>query len=217
MALSRQNKYVEELKKEQELLTNKNPFKKTKTHETSPKPKEKIITKETPHYKEKVKSSGYFNLILDSDYQDLELEIRGLRYVKRTDEKGKEKVYLEKKEDHYLSDDGAEDILLELKAHLNTDIKLGFLTVDEFLQTQDIIRKSFIKYMRNNMHRLGMDDESKQRKARTLIVMILMRIRSAYSRSVRGVENKRSHGDINLSGQLDNEKEDKFKIDQIKN
>ena len=74
-----------------------------------------------------------------------------------------------------------------------------------------------ISYIRNNLYNLGMNNENKQRKARPLIVMLLNRIRSVYSRSIEGVENKRSHGDIKLSGQLEPDREEKFNLQDAQN
>lgn len=209
------NQYAEELKKERASIKNKNPFNKSKPKNTVKKISGTIIKK--PYYEPTEKSSGYFNLILDSDYRDIELDIRGLKYVSYKDENGKEIVELERRNNHYLSEDGAEDLLIEMKGHLSPDIKLGLLTINEFLLIQNIIRKTFIKYIRNNLERLGMDTEEKQRKARPLIVMILNRIRSVYSRSIAGTENKRSHGDISLTGGLDLEKANKFNLEDAKN
>ncbi len=206
------NPYAKELKKEEELIKKSNPFSKTKSIS-----KEGIKKVKTPYYIENEKSNSYFNLILDSDYQSMELDIKGLRYVSYKDDRGKEIIELERRPNHYLSEEGSEDLLMELKGHLSTDIKLGFMTSKEFLQTQEIIRKSLIKYIRKNLERLGMDTETKQRKARPLIVMILNRIRSVYSQSIQGQVNKSSHGDIKLSGALDLENDQKFKIEEKKN
>ena len=210
------NKYAEELEKEREAIKGKNPFKNIKKKNVEQFSQKRI--EKTPYYDSSEKSNSYFNLILDSDYKDMELDIRGLRYISYTNPKtGKQIVELERRENHYLSEDGAEDLLMELKGHLSSDIKLGNLKEKEFLMTQEIIRKTFIKYIRNNLERLGMSTEEKQRKARPLIVMILNRIRAVYSRSIQGQENKRSHGDISLSGALDGDKADKFILENEKN
>jgi len=76
----------------------------------------------------------------------------------------KKLITTKKVEGHYLSDSGADDLLLELKAHLSSDIKLGVMTRDEFLQQNDIIRKFLHSYLMNNLYKLGMDTEEKQRK-----------------------------------------------------
>ena len=207
------NKYAVELEKERKSMISKNPFAKKNKQV---KNVDKKTTKK-PYYVEREKSNSYFNLILDSDYEAIELSIRGLRYVTYKDEQGKEVIELEERENHYLSQEGAEDLLMELKGHLSTDIKLGYLRHDEFLLTQDIIRKSLIKYIRKNLERLGMNTETKQRKARQLIVMILNRIRAVYSQSITGQVSKMSHGDISLSGGLDGEHANKFNMeDKVK-
>ena len=210
------NPYSDALIEETKTLDGNNPF-----NEISDEKEVQIKDKSTKrkfHYEDKKKPNNYFNLILDSDYKDMELDIKGLRYVTYQDKiSGKKIIELERRENHYLSEEGAEDLLMELKGHLSSDIKLGVLKEEEFLMTMEIVRKTFIKYIRNNLERLGMDTESKQRKARPLIVMILNRIRAVYSRSISGIENKRSHGDINLSGALDMENDSKFILDDEKN
>lgn len=189
------SKYAEALKAE-------NVFKKYKPKPQVVKPV-KEVEKDTPHYEQRKKPEDYFGRILSSDFEDIELEIRGLRLVKEYDKfTGKEKVVYKRRQEHYLSEEGAEDLLLELKGHLSSDIKLGILTQDEFLKTQDIIRKGVVSYISNNLYQLGMDTEAKQRKAPTLIIMLLNRIRSVYSRSILGKENERSHGDLKISGDL---------------
>jgi len=207
------NKYAEELEKERKIIKSVNPFAKTTK-------KKKNIPKDlrsVPFINPRDKSGNYFNLILSSDFEDLEMEIRGLRYYKEFNEFGEESIITKRVEGHYLSEQGSEDLLLELKAHLSSDIKLGVMTRDEFLQQQEIIRKWLHSYITNNLYKLGMDTEEKQRKAPTLFVMMMARIRSVYSRSIAGAENKMSHGDIKLSGDLDIQKEERFKMEDMKN
>lgn len=202
------DRYAQELKKERELIRRVNGFKKRKNF---------LKGRSVPFVSQKDKSGNYFHLILGSDFEDLEMEIRGLRYYKDIDDKKNEILITKRIKNHYLSEEGAEDLLLELKAHLSSDIKLGVMTREEFLMEQDIIRKFLVSYISNNLYKLGMDTEEKQRKAPTLIVMMLSRIRAVYSRSVAGMENQRSHGDIKLSGELDFQREDRFRMDELKN
>ncbi len=213
------NKYAEQMAVEKELLSRSNPFSSRTGKRPRPSLKKPIKISppiKTSHFEPKEKSNNYFSLILGSDYEDLEVDIRGLRYISYM-KGGKEVIKLERKENHYLSESGAEDLLMELKGHISTDIKLGFLTEKEFLKTQQIITSTLIKYIRNNLQKLGMDTEDKQRKARPLIVMILNRIRSVYSQSIQGTVNKRSHGDITLSGGLDNDMHGRFDLQDQKN
>jgi len=210
------NKYAEELEKEKKIIIDGNPFakkiNKTPISNTNKKPSESI-----PFIKVKDKNTNYFSLLLDPDYADLEMKIRGLRVYRETDEMGREILITKKVPNHFLSDEGAEDVLSELSAYLGSDMKLGVLTKDEYLMTMDILRKFMVSYISNNMYKLGMDTEEKQRKAVQLINMMLIRIRQVLSRSIGGKENERSHGDIKLSGELDFNKEERFKMDDIKN
>ncbi len=209
------DKYAKELEIEKDALAKSNPF--AKSSKLVPKRLISKQIKKVPYHMEKEKSNSYFNLILDSDYQDLELDIKGLSYVSYTNKHGKEVIELQRRKDHYLSPEGAEDLIMELKVHLSTDIKLGFMKEKEFFIIQEIIRKTLIKYVRKNLERLGMNTETKQRKARPLLVMILNRIRSVYSQSIQGQTHKSSHGDIKLSGGLDAERESKYLLEEARN
>lgn len=211
------DKYSEELNRERELLTKLNPFNKPRSNRFSRDRDYNKKNRSIPFVNQKEKNGNYFHLILGSDFEDLEMEIRGLRYYKEIDRNGKEIMITKRIENHYLSEEGSEDLLLELKAHLSSDIKLGVLSREEFLITMDIIRKFLISYITNNLYKLGMDTEQKQRKSPTLIVMMLSRIRAVYSRSVAGMENQRSHGDIKLSGELDFQKDERFRMEDMKN
>jgi hypothetical protein len=91
------------------------------------------------------------------------------------------------------------------------------MTRDEFLMQMEIIRKFLHSYLTNNLYKIGMDTEEKQRKAPTLFTMMMARIRSVYSRSIAGKERDSSHGDIKLTGDLDMQREDKFRVEDIKN
>jgi len=215
------NEYAEELNKEIELLKEQNPFNNDSQviiTDNENKNNGKHTPEKKDFYEEKTKSKNYFSLILDSDYQDIELEIRGLRYVTYRDEKtGKKIVELEKKKNHYLSSSGAEYLLGTLRMNTATDLKLGLIKEDEFKQTMDIFTKNFIRFMKENLEVLGMDTEEKQRKGVVLTISIINRVRSVFSRSIGGAENKRSHGDIHLSGGLDMDREERFNLEEARN
>jgi len=206
-----QNKYTQELQAEKSI------FKRGKSYPSKTNNTNNGLDDDIP-YMDSVdnKSSNYFSLLLDPSYADLEMKIRGLKRITVKDKFGTKNV-LRRIPNHYLSDEGAEDILSELISYLGSDIKLGVLTTEEFLSTMDILRKFTVSYISNNMYKLGMDTEEKQRKAPQLINMILIRIRQVLSRSIAGKENERSHGDIKLSGELDFQKEGRFNMEDMKN
>lgn len=208
------NKYAEELENERNIIIKNNPFSKMEKRKNN---FTKGAKESVPFIKVKDKNANYFSLLLDPDYEDLELKVRGLRAYKEKDNNGKEILITRKIPNHYLSDEGAEDILSELTFYLGSDMKLGVLTKDEYLGTMNILRKFIVSYISNNLYKLGMDTEEKQRKSPMLINMILIKIRQVLSRSVSGKENERSHGDIKLSGELDFNKEERFKMEDIKN
>ncbi len=214
------SQYADAMNVEMELIDKANPFNKTDEEPSNTPPREnsqnKLIDKKI-HYEEKTKSNSYFNLILDSSYNDIEMEIRGLRYMYYKDSKGKKIVELERKPNHFLSEEGAEYLLTELRMHTNTDLKLGFITDEEFKRTMDIFINRFTFFMKQNLYNLGMDTEEKARKGVMICIAIINRVRSVYSRSIEGRENKRSHGDITLSGNLEGDREAKFDLDGARN
>lgn len=213
------SKYTEALNDEIKLIDKENPFNKSTEEENQDvfENDSKSIDKKF-HYEEKVKSNSYFNLILDSSYNDIEMEIRGLRYMYYNHPKtGKKIIELERKKNHFLSEEGAEYLLTELKLHTSTDLKLGFITDEEYKRTMDIFINRFVFFMKQNTYNLGMDTEEKARKGVMITIAIINRIKFVYSRSIEGRENKRSHGDITLSGNLEGEREAKFDLDGARN
>ncbi len=220
------NPYKQALETEMKSIDKDNPFVKENDEKEEDNPsKVKIINSnnkgdinKTLHYEERPRTNSYFNLILDSDFRTIELETRGLRYVTFKDPTtGKKVIQLERKEGHYLSQEGGEYILNFLQMNTSTDLKLGHLTEKEFKQTMEILTKSFISFIRQNLQKLGADTYEKQDKVVQLTIATLNRIRSVYSRSIEGKENKRSHGDITLTGALDMERENKFNLEDIRN
>lgn len=213
------NKYAQELKKERGIISKGNPFLKKKRNpgnlmkDIRSKKKEAPI----PYVKQEDQQMNYFSLLLGGEFKDIELDIRGLRLEEERLPGGKKNLVYKRRPGHFLSEAGAEDLLQELKTHLHPDIKLAIFTRDEYLKAMDAIRKHFISFLQNNLYRLGMDTEEKQRNAPVLANRVLLRIRAVYSRSVGGKENERSHGDIELKGNLDSEREDRFRIESIKN
>lgn len=211
------NPYSEALTKTMASLDKDNPLKNKDNNKEEIKISNDKI-KKTIHYEDKPKSNSYFNLILDSDFKSIEMEIRGLRYITYKDPvTGKKIVELERKENHYLSQEGGEYILNYLQMNTSTDLKLGHLTEKEFKQTMDLLTKSFIRFIRESLERIGANTYEKQNKTIQLTVATLNRIRAVYSRSIEGKENKRSHGDIKLTGALDLEKEKRFNLEDSQN
>lgn len=211
------SEYTKALDEEMRIIDKTNPFRQSNEGEEHTKIETKNIERKF-HYEEKIKSNNYFNLILDSSYSDIEMEIRGLRYVYYIHPTTKKKIIeLERKKNHYLSEDGAEYLLTELKLHTATDLKLGFITDEEFKRTMDIFINRFTFFMKQNLYNLGMDTEEKARKGVMLCIAIINRIRAVYSRSIEGRENKRSHGDITLSGNLEGERDAKFDLEGARN
>lgn len=214
------NPYTDALKEELDSIDNANPFAEdTPSENTNDKQSGEVIyTEKKPIYEKRQKSNNYFNLILDSDLQDIELEIRGIRKVGYYDEKMKKNVEeYEKKENHYLTDNGADFLLTQLKLHIPADMKLGYITADEFKTTMSAFHEELFDFVQDHMNVLGMYSFEDQNKGLMLCIAIVNRVRAVYSRSIGGNENKRSHGDIHLSGNLEGDREAKYSLEDSRN
>jgi len=212
------NPYSAALDEEVKTIDANNPFNQQIKEEKTQRPKGEEIRTKTPIIQEIRKSNNYFNLILDSDFRDIELEIRGLRKVQFVNtETGKKTEEYELKENHYLTQDGAEFLITQLKMHTPADMKLGHLTQDEFKITMASFHEEFMDFIQDHMNILGMFSFEEQNKGLLLGLAIINRVRAVYSRSIGGTENKRSHGDITLSGNLESDKEDRFNLEDKRN
>lgn len=175
-----------------------------------------------------VDANNYLSLLLKPDLRDLELYIRGIEFVKKTNHKtGHSKIEMKKIKDHFLNEYGINRILSELKLHTSSDIILARLEKESYHQVMHQIGTTFLRLIYKNLKLFGMDTHEKQRNARPLWLAMNNKVDAAYSRSIGGRENDISHAQITLTGDLTSIDEEmpfyggqrraKNKIEQIKN
>lgn len=145
------------------------------------------------------KPESFHFFILDNQYQDLERTIRGVKDVYN---KEKQQWEIKRKADHCFTDEESEDIVRTAQAYLSTDIKLGRISREEYPVIMLSIQKQLTKMFRSIMeYRFGrFGDYTKQYnmklQAENILRILLLRIKSNYSRALEGYENKATHDSV---------------------
>ncbi len=146
---------------------------------------------------QKPESFHYF--ILENQYHDLERTIRGVKDVYNKETKEWE---IKRKANHCFTDEESEDIVRTAQSYLSTDIKLGRISYAEYpvimLSIQRQLTNLFRSIMEYRFGRFG--DSTKQYEmklqAENILRILLLRIKSNYSRSLEGYENKVTHDSV---------------------
>jgi uncharacterized protein YecA (UPF0149 family) len=141
------------------------------------------------------KPESFYHFILENQYQDLEKLIRGYKDVLNKD---KQWVIIAK-EEHCFTDEESEEIVRTAQAHLSTDIKLGFMTEEEFrimmLALVHEFEAQFTSIAETRYGRYGSYKAQMRMKELnlTILIALLSRIKSNYSRAIKGSENRMTH------------------------
>ncbi len=139
---------------------------------------------------------------LQVDWTRIEQIIRG--YKPKTDEKGNE--YFESIPNHYLNDNGVNEVLNILSFYLSKEIFLAaYKSEDTNIRVKQFAQE-FNDYVFDNLDELGMDTKEKKKKAKMLVLNIVNLVDASYSRSIGGEERKSLRETIHISqtGQLNN-------------
>lgn len=150
-------------------------------------------------------SNSYLSLVLSPNLRELELMIRGLEYVKRVNPiLGREEIILRKIQGHPLNEYGINRIMSELKVYCSPEIKLGRKRQRDYYNSVNHIGYSIIRLIYKNLKNFGMDDQVKQRNAKSFCNAIIEMIDASYSRSVEGKENDLSRAtEFKIEGNID--------------
>jgi len=150
-------------------------------------------------------TSSYLTLVLSPNLRELELMIRGLEYVKRYNPiVGKEEIILRKIEGHPLNEYGINRIMSELKVYSSPEIKLGRKRPRDYYNSVQHVCRSIVRLIYKNLKNFGMDDQVKQRNAKSFCNAIIEIVDSSYSRSVEGRENDLSRAtSFEIQGNID--------------
>lgn len=149
-------------------------------------------------------SNSYLSLVLSPNFQELELMIRGLEYVKRYNPlTNREEVILRKIPNHPLNEYGINTIISELKIYCSSEIKLGRKSEKAYFHSINHVSHSIIRLIYKNLKNFGMDTQVKQRNAKRFCNAIIEMLDAAYSRSIGGQENDLSRAtELKIEGNI---------------
>ncbi len=163
------------------------------------------------------KPESFHHFILENQYKDLEKSIRGYKdvYNKKTRE-----WETKRKDLHCFTDEEAEDILRHTQSLLATDIKLGFINKEVFGEVMMMLFKQLkqlfreigeYKYGRYSHNEKGELKEGgysieqyMKLQNKKIFIELTERIKSNYSRSIGGMENKLTHQSVHAQESLQN-------------
>lgn len=157
------------------------------------------------------KPESFHHFLLENQYRDLELLIRG---YKKVFNKTTNKWETKRKEKHCFTDEEAEHILRLAETHLSPDIKLSYISMSSYpikmmmIKTQ--LDECFYNIADYKYGRYGDSTQQMFMKQDNLnINMALMtRIEANYSRAIKGAENKNTHGAVKGQESLNNSDRD---------
>lgn len=145
------------------------------------------------------KPESFHFFILENQYQDLERLIRG---VKDVWDKEEQKWVIKRKAEHCFTDEESEEIVRTAQSHLSSDIKLAIFSHDEYpilmnniFQQLWILFKEIMDYRFGRFGNITKQMQMKQ-QAMNIFNVLMMRIKSNYSRAVEGRENKETHNSV---------------------
>lgn len=138
-------------------------------------------------------NTTHLSLILSPNLRELEMMIRGLEYIKRFNPfTGRDEIILKKIKDHPLNEYGINKIMELLKVWSSSELKLGRRTPKDAIESAQQIGKDARRLIYKNLKNFGMDNQIKQRSAKTYGLAIFEFTYSALSRSIAGRENDAS-------------------------
>lgn len=153
------------------------------------------------------KSESFHHFLLENQYKDLELLIRG---YKKVFDKKTNKWQTKRKEKHCFTDEEAEHILRLAETHLSPDIKLSYVSLTAYPIKMRMIKKQIDETFYNIAdYKYGRYGDTKaqffMKQDNLNIAMALMtRIEANYSRAIKGSENKHTHSAVKGQESLNN-------------
>lgn len=153
------------------------------------------------------KPESFHHFLLENQYRDLELLIRGYKMVLN---KKTSKWETKRKDKHCFTDEEAEHILRLAETHLSPDIKLSYISLSSYpikmLMIKAQLDETFYNIADYKYGRYGDSTSQHFMKQDNLnINMALMsRIEANYSRAIQGQENKHTHQAVKGQESLSN-------------
>lgn len=157
------------------------------------------------------KPESFHHFLLENQFKDLELLIRGYKEVFN---KKLNKWEIKRKESHCFTDEESEHILRLAQTHLSTDIKLSYISTTSYpikmLALKEQFDETFYTIADYKYGRYG--NSTKQRFMKQvnhdILVALIERIQANYSRAIKGSENKHTHNAVKGQESLNNASQD---------
>lgn len=153
------------------------------------------------------KPESFHHFLLENQYKDIELVIRGYKQVFNK-ESGKWETKRNKV--HCFTDEEAEHILRTAQTHLSTDIKLSYISIDNFPIMMVMLKDQLEEYFYNIAdYKYGRYGDSNtqffmKQDNHNIFVMLMSRIQANYSRAIKGQENRQTHNTVKGQESLSN-------------
>lgn len=153
------------------------------------------------------KPESFHHFLLENQYKDLELAIRGYKQVHN---KETNKWETKRNKLHCFTDEEAEHILRTAQTHLSTDIKLSYISISNFPIMMLALKEQLEDYFYNIAdYKYGRYGNSNiqffmKQDNHNIFVMLMSRIQANYSRAIQGQENKHTHNAVKGQESLSN-------------
>jgi len=145
------------------------------------------------------KPESFHHFILENQYKDLEMSIRGFKEVF---DKANNKWKIIRKDGHCFTGEEAEEILRTAQSHLATDIKLSLISKDSFPIMMDAIYEDleflFESIAEYRYGRYGDYETQYNMKLQNhkIFLELITRVQANYSRAIGGRENTMTHDSV---------------------
>ncbi len=153
------------------------------------------------------KPESFHHFLLENQYKDLELLIRG---YKKVFNKTTNKWETKRKDKHCFTDEESENIVRMAESHLSPDIKLSYISKTVFPIKMLAIKEQLEEYFYNIAdYKYGRYGDSKaqffmKQENLSIFVALMERIQANYSRAIQGSENKHTHNAVKGQESLNN-------------
>lgn len=153
------------------------------------------------------KPESFHHFLLENQFRDIELVIRGYKQVFNKDNN---KWETKRNKQHCFTDEEAEHILRTAQTHLSTDIKLSYISIANFPIMMLTLKEQLEEYFYNIAdYKYGRYGNSKsqffmKQDNLNIFVMLMSRIQANYSRAIQGQENKHTHNAVKGQESLSN-------------
>lgn len=164
------------------------------------------------------KAKSFHEFLLANKYHDLELLIRGYKKVWNKD---KEEWENKRKKSHCFDDEEAETIVRILETHLSPDIKLSYISINNYPIKMLAIKEQLEGYFYDIAdYKYGRYGNSKiqyfmKQDNFAIFVAVMERITANYSMAIKGQENKYTHNSVRSQESL--QQDDTSNFDRFKN